>query len=113
MGLFGDTAMTMTYRKIIQTISQYIPNPIAIELNKWVDELRKENDNLRDEIKKLKAKIDDLESPTGTQVMKEPSCPNCSTVGRPFFMSTIPKDFIELENATHECSKCKFKTRIK
>jgi hypothetical protein len=103
----------MDYRKMIQAISQYIPNPIAIELNKWVDELRKENDTLRDEVKMLKAKIADLESPSANKTIKEPSCPNCSTVGRPFFMSPISNDFIEIENATHECPRCKFKTRIK
>lgn len=103
----------MDYRKIIQTISQYIPNPIAIELNKWVDELRKENDALRNEVKMLKDKIASLESPSDIQGVKEPACPNCSTVGRPFFMSLIPKDFIDIENATHECPKCKYKTRIK
>lgn len=102
----------MDYRKIIQTISQYIPSPIAIELNKWVDELRKENDSLRNEVKILKQKIADLESPTGNQIIKEPTCPNCSTVGRPSFMSPIPRDFVDIENATHECPKCRFKTRI-
>jgi TIR domain len=54
-----------------------------------------------------------FDSSAGNQVIKEPSCPNCSTIVRPFFMSPIPNDFVEIENATHECSKCKFKTRIK
>lgn len=39
------------------------------------------------------------------------TCPNCSTTSRPFYMSPIPRDFVEIENATHECSHCKYKTR--
>lgn len=99
----------MNYRQIIGIISQYIPNPIAIELNKWVDELRKENDSLRDEVKALKSRISELEAPCGISAESAPSCPNCSTSGRPFFMSPLPKDFVEIENATHECPKCGYK----
>lgn len=46
------------------------------------------------------------------KVEGQPTCPNCSTESRPFRLSPIPSDFIEIENATHECSKCNFKTRI-
>jgi hypothetical protein len=38
-----------------------------------------------------------------------PTCPNCS-IDRPVFMSPIPEDFVEIENATHECPKCRLKT---
>jgi hypothetical protein len=38
-------------------------------------------------------------------------CPNCSKPNRPFYMSPIPPDFVELENATHECATCKYKER--
>jgi len=41
-----------------------------------------------------------------------PTCPNCSMVGRPFFLSPIPLDFQSLDNATHECTKCHWKTRV-
>ena len=40
-----------------------------------------------------------------------PYCPNCSTEEKKFYMSPIPKEFIELENANYECSKCKFKAQ--
>ncbi|MBI3755981.1 MAG: nucleotide-binding protein [Deltaproteobacteria bacterium] len=39
-------------------------------------------------------------------------CPNCLINGRTVIMSPIPTDFVEIENATHECNKCKFKKRI-
>ncbi len=41
----------------------------------------------------------------------ETLCPNCSTSGKPHLMSPIPKDFISIENATHECPQCKYKTK--
>jgi hypothetical protein len=43
----------MDYRKVIETIAKFVPSPVAIELMKWVDELRKENDDLREKIHKL------------------------------------------------------------
>jgi hypothetical protein len=99
------------YKKIIGMISKYIPSPQSIELNKWVDSLRKENQDLRDEINTLQKRVGELSSPSGVS-SKAPACPNCSTSGRDFFMSPIPEHFIRFENATHECSKCGYKTNM-
>ncbi len=93
------------YKKIIEIISKYIPSPQALELNKWVDSLKKENQELRDQINTLQKRVDELSSPSGIS-SKAPPCPNCSTSGRDFYMRPIPKHFIEFEDATHECSKC-------
>jgi hypothetical protein len=41
-----------------------------------------------------------------------PLCPNCSTPDKPFYMAPLPIDFIAIMNATHECSKCKYNTKI-
>lgn len=101
----------MDYKKLVDTISKFIPHPQALEMNKWIDELRKENQVLRDEIQRLKGEIENLKAPSSARPLQAPTCPNCSTIGRPFYMSPIPKDFVELENATHECSRCKYKTR--
>lgn len=68
------------YSKIIETIFKYLPNPQAVELNKWIDELRKENDALRDEVRDLKGRIGELRAPTINNPVHAPSCPNCSTV---------------------------------
>jgi len=76
------------------------------------DELREENQNLKDEIHDLQRQIDELTSPGGSVPTDVPRCPNCSTSGKPFFMRSIPRDFVEIENATHECSQCQYKTRI-
>lgn len=105
--------MTIDYKKIIETIFKHLPNPQAIELNKWIDELRKDNDNLRIEIKELKAQIEKLTAPVGNYPQGIPSCPNCSTTGKLFYMSPIPVDFVGIENATHECSRCHFKIQSK
>ncbi len=40
------------------------------------------------------------------------ACPNCSTGGKTFRMSPIPVEFRELEAATHECTKCKYKAEL-
>jgi len=42
-----------------------------------------------------------------------PICKNCSTNSKYFYLSPIPKEFIEFENATHECTKCGFKANFK
>jgi hypothetical protein len=102
----------MDYKKLIETISKFIPHPQAIEMNKWIDELRKENQGLRDEIQRLKCENENLRAPSSETSPKAPTCPNCSTTGRPFYMSPVPTDFVEIENATHECSRCKYKTRV-
>ena len=102
----------MDYKKLIETICKFIPHPQALEMNKWIDNLRKENDSLRDDIKRLKAENENLKAPSSSTPTEAPTCPNCSTTGRPFYMSPVLKDFIEIENATHECSRCKFKTRL-
>jgi hypothetical protein len=103
----------MDYKKLVEIISKFIPHPQAIEMNKWIDELRKENQDLRDEIQRLKCEIENLKAPSSVTSSQAPTCPNCSTTGRPFYMSPILPDFVEIENATHECSRCRYKTRIK
>jgi len=55
---------------------------------------------------------DEAEAPSSAASPQGPTCPNCSTAGRPFYMAPIPREFVMFENATHECSKCKYKTRI-
>ena len=35
-------------------------------------------------------------------------CPNCSS-SKPFYLRPIPTDFIEIEGASWECSKCGYK----
>lgn len=102
----------MDYKKLIEAISKFIPHPQALEMNKWIDELRKENQNLRCEIQRLKCEIENLKAPSSANSQQAPTCPNCSTTGRPFYMSPVPTDFVKIENATHECSRCKYKTRV-
>lgn len=39
------------------------------------------------------------------------TCPNCSTSKRLIYLSPIPPDFHDIENATHECTICHYKTK--
>jgi hypothetical protein len=46
------------------------------------------------------------------QLVKEstvPICPNCSTDIKNTYLSPLPVEFVEIENATHECYSCGFK----
>ncbi len=72
--------------------------------------LREERQELKEKIRSLEHKIEELSAvaigPSGV-----PACPNCSTVGRPFYMRPVPNDFIEIMDATHECPKCGYNTK--
>jgi cob(I)alamin adenosyltransferase len=76
-------------------------------------EVREERQQLRDTIRTLEAKIQEMSARTGSVPSDVPMCPNCSTASRPFYMSPVPPDFIDLLNATHECPRCKYNTRVK
>ncbi len=39
-------------------------------------------------------------------MLKTPSCPNCSTTEKRIYLSPIPPDFVKIQNATHECTTC-------
>jgi hypothetical protein len=41
-----------------------------------------------------------------------PICPNCSTSATSTYLNPLPADFIEIENATHECPVCSWKGRF-
>ncbi|WP_321470924.1 hypothetical protein [Halarcobacter sp.] len=99
----------LDYKTMIDWVGKYLPNPQAIQLNQWIDQLRKENLDLKDEIIELKNKVNELNLQAVQPNTDIPSCPNCSTTKIKQYLSPIPKDFIEIENATHECSKCGFK----
>ena len=97
------------YQTLIEWIGKYLPNPQAIQLNQWIDQLRKENADLREKIDGLKKKVQELSAQSIQSSINVPDCPNCSTTERKVFMNPIPKDFVEVENATHECPSCGFK----
>ena len=82
------------------------------QLEKKYDDLEAENNKLNKENRNLKDEIENLKAPSLAGHLQDPTCPHCSTTGRPFYMSPVPKDFVEFENATHECSHCKYKTRV-
>ncbi len=101
------------YQKIIELIGKYFPNPQATQLNQWIDQLRKENNDLRDQVGELKKKMQELSAQRDQSSIDIPACPNCSTTERKTFMNPIPKEFINIEEATHECPKCSFKVNAK
>ena len=75
--------------------------------------LREEKQELKEKIRQLECKIEELSTTANKGPSDVPTCPNCSTTGKPFYMRPVPTDFVEIMNATHECPKCQFNTRIK
>jgi hypothetical protein len=98
------------YKMITDLIGKYFPNPQAIQLNQWIDQLRKENQDLRNQVDELKNKNKELNTQAVHPTTNIPICPNCSTTQRKQYMSPIPKDFVLIEGNTHECNKCGYKT---
>jgi hypothetical protein len=75
-------------------------------------ELREERSSLKEEIQKLKTEVIRLKSISIAGPSDVPICPNCSTESKPFYMRPVPKNFVKLMDATHECPKCKYNTKI-
>jgi len=75
-------------------------------------ELREERLSLKERIQDLEAKIQELSSASAPGPGGVPTCPNCSTSSKPFYMRPVPRDFVSVLNATHECPKCKYNTKI-
>lgn len=77
-------------------------------------QLREERLAFKERIQELEQKIRELSSSSSTvQDSDIPTCPNCSTSSKPFFMRPVPRDFVAIMNATHECPKCHYNTTIK
>ena len=79
----------MEYHEAINLIRKHIPEPEAGRMCVWLEDFC-----------------------GGKNKLSKDVCPNCSLPGNPFFLSPIPVDFVKLENATHECTKCKYKKPI-
>ena len=73
-------------------------------------ELREERLSLKEQILDLKRENQELKTASISAPSDIPTCPNCSTVSKPFFMRPVATDFVEILNATHECPKCKYNT---
>ena len=96
----------------IQTLALTLQSEQA-SLHEANIKLREEKIELSDKIRSLERKIEELSEARGNGPSDVPICPNCSTTGRPFYMRPVPQDFVEIMNATHECPKCKYNTRVK
>ena len=95
----------------IQTLALKIQSE-QVSLHEANMELREERQALRDKIRSLECKIEELSTVAVIGPSGIPSCPNCSTVSKPFYMRPVPPDFIDILNATYECPKCKYNTKI-
>jgi septation ring formation regulator EzrA len=64
-------------------------------------ELREERLSLKERIQELETTIHELKLPPASTLSGTPTCPNCSTNSKPFFMKPVARDFVEILNATH------------
>lgn len=74
--------------------------------------LRDERLSLKEQIQELGAEIEELKSASISVPSDVPTCPNCSTVSKPFYMRPVASDFVDILNATHECPKCEYNIKI-
>jgi len=72
-------------------------------------EMREERLSLKERIAELEAEIARLKTQAPVGPAGVPTCPNCSTTSKPFYMSPVSPRLINILNATHECSSCKYK----
>ena len=70
--------------------------------------LRDENLQQKSRIRELEAQIADNPAPIPPGPDGVPTCPNCSTPAKPIYMSPVPPELVNIMNATHRCSQCKF-----
>lgn len=73
--------------------------------------LNEERNSLLQRIRDLEAEVVRLKSTTKMDRPSTPTCPNCSLPSDPVFMRPVPRDFVSIQNATHECPKCGYLQR--
>jgi len=102
----------MDTSKIMDVLRNLLPNPMVVQLTQWIDQLRKENESLRKRVAELEQQLSSLGNQLVDDMAGIPPCPNCSNVGKRVYMSPIPREFISIEGATHECQQCHYKKSI-
>lgn len=71
--------------------------------------LREERLGLKEEIVELKRQIQDLKSAASHDGLADrPVCPNCSTTGRPHYLSPMGPDFEQVMGSKFRCPQCNF-----
>ncbi len=95
----------------IQTLILSIQKEQA-ELHDTNFHLREERLGLKERIQELEAQIKELSSASSYVPTDEPPCPNCSSNSKPFYMRPVGEMHREILDATHECPKCKYRTKI-
>ena len=77
------------------------------ELHQTNTDLREERLGLKERIQELEVQIKELSSTSSHAPTGIPTCPNCSTSSKPFYMSPLGAVFRSQLDATHKCAKCK------
>ena len=75
--------------------------------------LREERLILKERIQELAAEVKGLKSASSIGPSDIPICPNCSSTTKPFYMKPVPRDFVSIMDATHECPKCEYTMKLK
>jgi len=95
----------------IQTLMLQLQSEQAI-LHENNIELREERLVLKERIQELELKIKELNSTCSSAPDGVPICPNCSTASTSFYMRLVGRDFMDIMDATHECPKCSYTTKV-
>lgn len=74
--------------------------------------LREERLGFKGRIQELEAQARELSSTPAHAPSSVPTCPNCSTKSKPFYMRPLGPDFTNILDASHDCPKCGYTTKI-
>ena len=75
-------------------------------------QMREERLSLKERIQALEAENALLKSSSPAGPSDIPTCPNCSTTSKPFYMRPVGgQAFVDMLDATHECPRCKYRAR--
>jgi cob(I)alamin adenosyltransferase len=74
--------------------------------------LREDRLMREERIQELETRIKELSAAPAPGPEAVPTCPNCSTNSKPFYMRPVATSFVRSLNATHECPKCHYRTSI-
>lgn len=113
--LITDLSKRINDRKIVSELQnvQRMVLEIQAEQAKMHEsniELREENQSLKKTVRNLKDENSALKDKTIDGPEGVPACPNCSTASKPFYMAPIPAEFRPIEDASHECPQCHYKS---
>ncbi len=78
------------------------------ELHETNMALREEKLTLKERIQQLEEEVTKLKIDRPKGLANKPTCPNCSTVSRPVYLSPLPQMVVRDMGANYHCTSCRY-----